>query len=333
MPEIWRAFGRRDVPMIAQQARAECGVACLGMVAAFHGRQTAFRELRSVTADGRGHTLADLVSLADRVGLIPRAVRLSLAEIRQLRLPAILHWRLNHYVVLTKVTRRRVYFNDPASGKRAITWSELDRQFTGIALELSPHANWVSVSDGPPPVRVLVRGIGHLRRYIFVILILLIVTQLLSIVPPVATQILIDEVVSQQDRSWFPSALAGLAVIMLFAVILDGFRAWTALYTGTRLAIDMTQSIVAHLLCLSASFVERRHLGDILSKLGSLTPIRRAITDDAVNGLVQLLVLLTTLAVMLFYSVALTLVSVAGATAAIPPGRSSRDEEDNAHAI
>ena len=290
MPELRHVIGRRRVPLITQQTRTECGLACLGMVASFHGRQTAYSELRSAATGNRGHTLSGLVLLADKVGLIPRPVRVSLAEIRKLHLPAILHWRLNHYVVLTKVARRCVRINDPATGQQRLTWDDLDKQFTGVALELNPRADWVSTSVDPPRRRVFLHGIRHLRNYLAAILILLVATQLLSIVPPVATQILVDEVVSRQDRSWFPAALAGLALVMLIAVILDGLRAWTALSTGTRLAIEMTQNVVAHLFCLPAQFVEQRHLGDVLSRLSSLAPIRRAITDDAVNGLVSLLV-------------------------------------------
>ena len=120
MPDLWHVTGRRRVPLITQQTRTECGIACLGMVAAFHGRQAAFTELRSAAAGDRGHTLSSLVLLADKVGLIPRPVRASLAEIRKLRLPAILHWRLNHYVVLTKVGRRSVRINDPAAGQQVL---------------------------------------------------------------------------------------------------------------------------------------------------------------------------------------------------------------------
>ena len=315
MPDALPPAGPGRVPLITQQARADCGIACLGMVAAFHGHRTAFHELRAAAGD-RGHTLADLVGLADRVGLIPRPVRASLPEIRKLRLPAILHWRLNHYVVLTKVGHRRVAVNDPATGRRKLTWADLDRRFTGIALEVSPRPDWSCTSADPPRLRHFVSGISHVRRYVLVILAMLVVTQLLGIVPPVATQILIDEVVTRQDRGWFPAALAGLAAVMIVTLVLDGFRGWTALYTGTRLSIDMTQNVVAHLLRLPAGFVESRHLGDVMSRLSSLAPIRRVITDDAVNALVQFLVLLTTLGVMLFYSPALMAVSVAGAMAA-----------------
>ncbi len=141
---------------------------------------------------------------------------------------------------------------------------------------------------------------------------LLFVSQLLALVPAIATQILIDEVVMGQDRMWLFRGLAGLALIMTATLLLDALRGWISLYVGTRLTADSTISILNHLLRLPVEFVKRRHLGDLMSKLDSLTPIREAIATHSVNAFVQFVVLVTTLVIMALYSPWLTLVSALG---------------------
>jgi len=141
---------------------------------------------------------------------------------------------------------------------------------------------------------------------------LLLTTQVLALVPPIATQILIDELVLGQDRAWLYRALAGLLLIMLTGAMLEGLRRRIGLFTGMNLAIDSTVSVMNHLLRLPATFIERRHPGDLMSKLESLTPIRQAFTEQVIDSVVHCMILMTTLAIMFLYSGWLTAVSVAG---------------------
>jgi ATP-binding cassette subfamily B protein RaxB len=141
---------------------------------------------------------------------------------------------------------------------------------------------------------------------------LLITTQILALVPPIATQLLVDEVVLGQDRVWLYRALLGLAAVMLVVTLLEASRRWISLYAGTKLAVDSGLSVLNHLLSLPASFLHGRHLGDLMSKIESMTPIRTALTETGINGIVQLVVLLATLTIMFLYSAWLTFVSLGG---------------------
>ncbi len=152
----------------------------------------------------------------------------------------------------------------------------------------------------------------HLYRYLGLMLCLLLCTQALALIPPIVTQILIDELVLGQDRQWLFGALGGLAFVMLTGVMLEGLRRWTGLFAGTQLAVDSSVGIMNHLFSLPAEFFHRRHPGDLMSRLESLTSIRDALTDHFSNSIVHASVLITTLAIMYVYSGALTAVSVAG---------------------
>ena len=312
MPEL---IGRnRKVPIILQQESAECGLACVAMVAAYYGKHTSMHELRSTSdLSSRGATFADLLNASKQLQLNSRPLRLEISELRHLRLPAILHWRMNHFVVLISHGRRRYVIHDPATGRRKISLSEFNESFTGVALELTPQRGFrrqtgkstLTFSDFAGSFR-------HLYRYLGLMFCLLLSTQILALAPPIATQILIDELVLGQDREWLYRALGGLAVIMLTGVLLEGLRRWIGLFTGTNLAVDSSVSIMNHLFNLPAAFINSRHTGDLMSKLESLTPIRQALTDHLINSIVHIGVLLTTLTIMFLYSGWLTAVSLAG---------------------
>src|SRR5690606_2719105 len=109
--------GRRRLPLIRSAEAAECGLACLAMVGSYHGHDIDINTLRQRFAFSlQGATLRNLMQLADQLSLAPRALRVEMESLSQLRLPAILHWDFNHFVVLKEVRRGKAVIHDPASG-------------------------------------------------------------------------------------------------------------------------------------------------------------------------------------------------------------------------
>ena len=284
------------------------------MVAGHYGHEVGLHTLRNqASLSSRGTNLKDLVEVARDLRLIARPLRLQLHEFDRLRLPAILHWRMNHFVVLVSLKHGKAVVHDPATGRRIIKVAELDSAFSGVAVEFFPARNF---DRNKRASRIgffdFVASFRHLARYLWMMLALLVTTQILALVPPIATQLLIDEVVLGQDRVWLTRALLGLAVVMIVGIMLEAARKWISLYAGTKVAVDSALSVLNHLLSLPASFLHGRHLGDLMSKIESLTPIRTALTDTGINGIVQLVVLIATLTIMFLYSTWLTAVSLGG---------------------
>lgn len=312
----WRpnAARPRRLPLILQREQTECGLACVAMIAGWFGCHTSLQGLRTAQPpSARGATLNDLLQAAAALALSGRPLRLECPELRQLALPAILHWRMQHFVVLAKLRRGRATLHDPARGKRRVDKAELAASFTGVAIEFRPSPDFVRRGKrrGLSFMNVL-RACRNLGRYLSLMVLLLVAVQLLSLVMPVATQLLIDEIVLGQDVEWLSRALAGLALVLFIAALLEAMRRWITLYAGSSLAADSTFDVVRHLYNLPARFLQNRHLGDLMSRLESLTPVRKAITESAIEGLVQFAVLTATLAIMCFYSPPLTLLSTAG---------------------
>jgi len=303
----------RGVPVILQAEQAECGLAAIAMVAGYFGHQLDLATLRQQFAYlNDGPTLQSQLAIADALGLIARPVTLNLAEIDRLTLPAILHWEFDHFVVATRVRRRGVVIHDPAVGRRFIGKQVFGDAFTGVAVEFAQASHFRRQTSGrQPSIMTFARSLQGLARYLGLMLALLLATQLLALAPPVATQLLIDEVVLGQDRQWLYRVLAGVALVMVTMLGIDTLRRLVALYTGTRLAADITAAVVQHLFRLPVTSIERRPIGDLISRIESLKPIRAALTETFLNSIVYIVILLTTLTVMTVYSVELMLLSVA----------------------
>src|SRR5215831_15178876 len=122
--------GRQTTPVILQTEAAECGLACLAMVASFHGHRIDLASLRQHHAISlRGATLTTLIHIAAHLHLASRPVRLELDNLAQLTLPAILHWDFNHFVVVTQVRGHTVVVHDPAHGRRMLSFAEVSKHF------------------------------------------------------------------------------------------------------------------------------------------------------------------------------------------------------------
>jgi ATP-binding cassette subfamily B protein RaxB len=300
-----------SLPVILQSRRTECGLAALTMIANHFGHDLDLTAMRRRYGEARPD-LRSILDIADSLGLPGRPLRLDLADVRQLGLPAVLHWEFDHFLVLVKVGRRGVVVHDPAAGRRVLDWKSFGAAFTGVAVEFTVAPDFAKQSARQlPPLRGLVQSFRRLPRYLAAMLFLLVVAQLLALAPPVATQLLIDEVVLGQDRSWLHRVIFGLALVMVAAVLIDMLRRQIALFTGMQMATDSTSLIIRHLLRLPAVTVGRRSVGDLMSRVDSMQPLRVAMTDTSLQLVVQGTVLLATLTLMLIYSRLLSAISLA----------------------
>jgi ATP-binding cassette, subfamily B, bacterial CvaB/MchF/RaxB len=298
------------VPLILQSRTSECGLAALTMIANHFGHDLDLTTMRRRFGDERPD-LRSMVAIANSLGLIGRPLRLGISDMRKLALPAVLHWEFDHFVVVTKVSRRRIVIHDPAAGRRVLDWTQFGDAFTGVAVEFTRARDFARQSARQlPSVSGLMTSFRGLPRYLLAMLFLLVATQLLSLAPPVATQLLIDEVVLGQDRLWLHRVIVGLALVMLAAVLIDTLRRRIALYTGMRIASDSTTLFIRHLLQLPAATIGRRSVGDLMSRVDSMQPLRVALTETSLRLVVQGTVMLATLVLMLVYSRLLTAVSL-----------------------
>ncbi|WP_419953404.1 peptidase domain-containing ABC transporter [Methylobacterium sp.] len=305
-------FGRR-VPVLLQAEAAECGMACLGMVLGYHGRHVDLGALRLRHALSlKGMTLRNLIDLAGSMGLATRALRAELKDLPKLKTPCILHWGLNHFVVLTAVNGRGIVIHDPARGRRKLTFAEASREFTGVALEASPTTSFVREKRRRGlALGDLFRTMGGIRPALAQILALSLGIELVAILMPIASQIVIDEVIVNADLDLLLVVAVGLALLLVVQLVLSVARTWAIMLTGTKLNYQWSGSLFDHLSRLPLDYFEKRHVGDVISRFGSLATIQKGLTTDLVQAVLDGIMSIGMLAMLVVYGGWLSLVVVA----------------------
>ncbi|HEX7802218.1 MAG TPA: peptidase domain-containing ABC transporter [Pseudoxanthomonas sp.] len=297
---------------IHQSESSECGLASLAMVARHYGQRLTLRDLRQrFSLSLKGANLSRLMTVAGQLGFQCRPLRLDLEELNQLKIPCILHWDLNHFVVLAKAGKKKVTILDSAFGKRELSHAEVSTHFTGVALELTPSAEFKPQKATPSiSFRQLTGHVTGLWRSLALILALSIALQVFVILAPFFMQWVVDQVLISADRSLLTVLGLGFALVLLLQASVGLLRGWSVVYLSNRLGLQWMGNVFSHLLKLPLDFFEKRHLGDITSRMSSVQTIQRTLTTSFVEALIDGLMAMVTLGMMLLYSWKLALVTL-----------------------
>jgi len=281
------------LPMTLQTEAAECGLACLAMVAGYHGHHVDLATLR-------GHFPVSLKG----VGLD------CVIKVAQ-RTPCILHWNFNHFVVLREVSNKTVTIHDPAQGVRKLSFDAVSRAFTGVALELWP-ASGFKPREAPPTVklRALLGPVSGLSRSLGQILLLAFALEIFTLASPFFLQWVIDEVIISADRDLLTVLALGFGLLLLMQQATSAIRAWALMYFGTTLNVQWRANVFTHLLSLPVQYFERRHLGDVVSRFGAVDTIQQTLTTSFLSAVIDGLMTIVTLAMMFIYSRKLGLIAL-----------------------
>lgn len=308
-------FRRSSLPVIYQTEANECGLACLAIIASHWGRRLSLETVREIVgATPRGVTLRTLVELAARLGLAARPIKIGLKRLDQVRMPAILHWDMNHFVVLEKVERGHATIIDPATGRTSHEIEDLSGSFTGIAVEFTPNDAIREIKADAPRIfwktwfrdRVLVKSAAAAIAFT-----LLMQSAVLSL--PLIYKMAIDGRLSTSAWS-FGTLSTGIALILFVQLGASiGRVAATSLF-GSILAHRISLGLVTHLLSLPLSFFRDRMAGGVVARVQSVEAIKRFITDQAFPLLIDTAISLLAMTFMFVISPQLSVVLITGVT-------------------
>jgi len=309
----WPAFSNpfaSRLPLIFQTEAAECGLACLAMIAGYHGNHSDLLALRGrFSVSMRGTTLAHILRFADRLGLSGRPLRIELEDLPYLKTPCILHWDMHHFVVLKAAGKKHMVLHDPALGVRKMSYAQASGHFTGVALELTPTPAF-TVTDTSAPLRLrdLTGRIAGIKSALAQIFALAAALELFAIISPLFLQLAIDKVVAAGNRDLLVTLGIGFMLLVGLQAALGALRSWTTLYFGTAVKLQWYANLFAHLVRLPVSFFEKRYFGDIMSRFESAENIQRTLTNNFIEALLDGIISLLMLGVMFLYSRKLALV-------------------------
>ncbi|HHS7516004.1 TPA: peptidase domain-containing ABC transporter [Salmonella enterica] len=299
---------RRRVPVIHQTETSECGLACLAMICGHFGKNIDLISLRrKFNLSARGANLAGINSIAEQLGMVTRALSLELDELGALKTPCILHWDFSHFVVLVSVKRNRYVLHDPARGRRNVGLEEMTRYFTGVALEVWPGSEFsAETTQNRIHLRSLINCIYGIKSTLAKIFCLSVVIEAINLIMPVGTQLVMDHAIPAGDRGLLTLISAGLMFFILLRAATGMLRAWSSLVMGTLINVQWQSGLFNHLLRLPLAYFERRKLGDIQSRFGSLDTLRATFTTSVVGAIMDSIMVVGVFVMMLLYGGYLT---------------------------
>ena len=289
------------VPVIMQMEALECGAASLAMILAYFGKWVPLEKVRADCGVSRdGSNLRDMVRAANAYGLNTEAYKCGLEDIKTVQLPAIIHWNFNHFVVLNGFKKDSAVINDPARGTVEVSMDDFDKAFTGVVLCLSKGE---SFEPGGKRRSIMefakTRLKGTLVPFIFVILTGLLVT-VIGVINPVFTRIFYDRVLSPgQNPEWLIPVISGMALIIIFQMIVQAINVIYMLKIRGKLAIVANAMFMWHVLRLPMHFFSQRQVGDIAMRQSS----NEGIAETLIQSLAPILLNCVMLIFYLFMAI------------------------------
>jgi ATP-binding cassette subfamily B protein RaxB len=305
-------FGRHSVPLLLQTEAAECGLASLAMVAAYHGLHTDMPTLRQrFSLSLKGATMVDLTRIAGQMKLNPRALRAELEHLPQLQMPCVLHWDLNHFVVLADIRHGKAVIHDPARGIRHLSMEEVSKHFTGVVLELTPAAEFEpKVERQSVTLKQLLGRVSGLKRSLLQVFALALALEVFMLLSPFFMQWTVDSVLVAADRDLLVTLGLGFGLLVFIQVATGAIRSWSVLYLSATLNLQWLSNVFAHLMRLPVAWFEKRHTGDVMSRFGAIQQIQQTLTTSFIEVVLDGLLVVLTLVMMSIYSGTLTLIAL-----------------------
>jgi NHLM bacteriocin system ABC transporter peptidase/ATP-binding protein len=306
-----RRTARRRAPTILQMEALECGAAALAMVLAYHGRWVPLEELRVACGISRdGSKASNLIKAAQRYGLVGRGFRREVEELAELPLPAIIHWNFNHFVVIEGFGRRGAYLNDPAEGRRTVSYAEFDEAFTGVVLTFEPAPEFAPGGRPPSLIRVLTDYLQHTRSALAFLGLVSVAMFVPGLAVPAFTRIFVDDVLVRQFHDWLPPLVIGMVIAALLRGALVLLQQLCLIRLEQRLSIGMGMRLVMQVMRLPPQFFGQRYAGEIANRIAASDRVAELFSRQFAANLLALTSLVFYAAVMAVFDLTLTAVGL-----------------------
>src|ERR1035437_5602919 len=306
-----KSGSRVRTPTVLQMEAVECGAASLAIILAHFGRFVPLEELRIACGISRdGSKASNVVKAARGYGLTANGKRLEIPELHQQKLPFVVFWNFNHFLVVEGFGSGIVYLNDPGCGPRKVTDEEFNKAYTGVTLVFEPGAEFKKGGEQRSLLKALLPRLkGSKSAFSFVVLASLALV-IPGLVMPVFTQVFVDSYLVGRMDDWVKPLLLGMALTALLRASLTWLQQSQLLRMEMRLALTASGIFFWHVLRLPVEFFSQRYAGDISQRVASNDRIARILSGDLATNAVNVIALIFYAAIMLQYDWILTLVGI-----------------------
>jgi NHLM bacteriocin system ABC transporter peptidase/ATP-binding protein len=302
---------RHKTPTIMQMEAVECGAASLAMILGYHGRWVPLEELRVRCGVSRdGSKASNVMKAARSYGLTSKGFNKEPENLRTMRLPMIVFWNFNHFLVVEGFRNGKVYLNDPAAGPRVVSDEEFDLSFTGVVLTFEAGAEFKKGGQPQSVLAALKRRFVGLNDAIAYLVLVGVALVLPGLVVPVFTSVFIDKLLISGMESWLKPLLLGIVITALLRVALTWLESYYLLRVRTQIALASASKFFWHVLRLPVEFYTQRSPGEISSRVGINDKVAGMLSGDLARAFLAVIQAVFFAALMLFYDVWLTLISI-----------------------
>jgi ATP-binding cassette subfamily B protein len=293
-------------PWLSQHDETDCGAASLAMIARYYGKRLPVARLRDIANVGReGASMYGVANAAEKVGFVTRAVRTDYGHLANLELPAIAHWAGYHYIVLYEVSDRGVVVGDPAIGILRIPRKEFEAKWTGRLLLLSPTDKLDEQEVQRTTLRRFLPLLKPHRAILAEVFLASLVINLFGLASPLFTQTIIDKVLVHQDVRMLNLMLGGMLIIGVFSTLTVLLRYNLLIHVGQKISVRMSSDLFRQVLRLAMPYFDKRKVGDVLTRFSDNAKVRELITGDAIETVLDMIMVVIYLTLMFFYNATL----------------------------
>ena len=299
------------VPVIMQMEALECGAASLTMILAYHGKWLPLEQVRKDCGVSRdGSSAKNLLKAARNYGMTAKGYRCDTSMLSEMQTPCILHWGFNHFVVFCGFQKDKAVINDPARGVVKVSQEELDREFTGVVLAMTPGEGF---EKGGKPKSIIpfakqrLKGTGAAIAFI---ILTTIITAIINLIYPAFGQVFMDRLLPGENPEWLMPFLGLMVLVVLVQSVVSLVQTIYLSKVEGKLAIVSSAGFMWHVLRLPVEFFSQRMAGDIAQRQDSNEGIAATLVKELGPVVINLVMLVLYLVIMLRYSVVLTLICV-----------------------
>ena len=302
----WRTR-RVKTPTVLQMEAVECGAACLGIVLGYHGKIVPLEELRVACGVSRdGSVAGNILRAARTYGLTAQGYQSEPDGLRELRLPFIIHWNFNHYVVVEGFSRNRVYLNDPARGPRTVIYQEFDQSFTGVVMVFEPDDSFVKTGAKHSMIQALARRLPGSQLALIYVVIASLALVVPGLIIPAFARVFVDDILIAGQRSWIQPLLLVMALTALVRAALTWLQQRYLLRLETRIALSSSSKFFWHILRLPVAFFSQRFGGEIGARVELNDRVAQMLSEEMATTMLNIVLIVFFAALMFQYDRLLT---------------------------
>ncbi|BAU27989.1 bacteriocin-processing peptidase [Aneurinibacillus soli] len=299
-------------PVRIQQSELDCGPTCLSMIAQHYGKRLSIHRLRELAQVGlEGSTLFNLCKTAELIGFQAEAVRSSLKGLAEQTLPAIAHWKGNHYVVVVKVDERYVTVADPGIGLLTYSHDDFLKGWTLNTVFLKPVEAFFAQEESKPSFGRYWAFFASRKQALFHLVWMTVLLQVINLALPLFTQQVIDRVLIGGNYDDLNFMLIVMLGVSLLTMLVQSIREWVIAGTFIKIDIDMIMSFYRHVFRLPMRYFATRKVGDILTRAGENQVIRHFLVTNSMNAVLNVMTIVVYIGIMFTYSVTLAWIALA----------------------